>query len=84
MASDFVPLAPKAPHGAPDGGFRLKVLPQPEAAPSFHAHSIPVAGGAAPGTAGEPVITLTRDGDRVTGVRIQCTCGHVIDLICEF
>lgn len=84
MAGDFVPLAPKNPHPSADGGFRLKVLSQAPAAPSFHPHSVPVGGANGAGAPGEPTVTLTRDGDRVTGIRVQCTCGQVIDLICEF
>ena len=33
---------------------------------------------------GEPRVTLQRDGDRVTHLRIQCTCGQVMDLACVY
>lgn len=32
----------------------------------------------------EPVVTLTKDGDKVTGIRIECGCGQVIDLACTY
>ncbi len=32
----------------------------------------------------EPRISLQREGDRVNGIRIQCTCGQVIDLACVY
>lgn len=31
-----------------------------------------------------PVVTLQREGDRVTGIRITCRCGEVIDLACDY
>jgi hypothetical protein len=33
---------------------------------------------------GEPRVTLERDGDRVTHLRIQCTCGMIMDLACVY
>jgi hypothetical protein len=32
----------------------------------------------------EPRLTLQRDGDRVTSIRIQCTCGQMMDLACVY
>jgi hypothetical protein len=33
---------------------------------------------------GEPRVTVQRDGDRVTHLRIQCICGQVLDLACVY
>lgn len=33
---------------------------------------------------GRPVVTLRREGDQVTGIRIECTCGKVIELDCLY
>jgi len=33
---------------------------------------------------GEPRVTVQRDGDRVTHLRIQCTCGQIMDLACVY
>lgn len=33
---------------------------------------------------GEPCVTVQRDGDRVTHLRIQCTCGMIMDLACVY
>ena len=33
---------------------------------------------------GEPRVTVQRDGDRVTHLRIQCTCGMIMDLACVY
>lgn len=32
----------------------------------------------------EPRISVQRDGDRVTSIRVQCTCGQVMDLACVY
>ena len=49
----------------------------------------PITAGAAPSSApalvtGEPKVTLERDGDRITCIKIQCGCGHVIELACAY
>lgn len=31
-----------------------------------------------------PTVTLQRDGDRVTHIRIQCACGQMIELECNY
>ncbi len=90
MSDPFVPLssqgAQTAGAGAP--GFRLKVvarakepftpvvLENPSAAPTS-----PASGACA---AAQPVITLQRDGDRVTRIQIKCSCGQVLELNCVY
>jgi hypothetical protein len=32
----------------------------------------------------QPKITCQRDGDRITQIRIQCACGQVIELACDY
>ena len=32
----------------------------------------------------EPRVTVQRDGNRVTHLRIQCTCGQIMDLACVY
>ena len=32
----------------------------------------------------EPRISVQREGDRVTSIRVQCTCGEVMDLACLY
>ena len=32
----------------------------------------------------QPVITLKRDGDRVTHIVVRCTCGQVLELACDY
>ena len=32
----------------------------------------------------EPRIAVQRDGDRVSSIRVQCTCGQVMELACVY
>jgi hypothetical protein len=67
----------------------LRVSPRSDTTPPFtplearpavaaHAHS---PGNRAPG---KPVITLQREGDHVTGIHIECACGQIIELACNY
>lgn len=82
MNQEFVPFGRSATPTAPQDGFRVKVLTQ---APSKAAFS-PANPAAGPTTTPtrEPQITLERDGDRVTLIRIQCSCGQLIELGCVY
>lgn len=39
---------------------------------------------AANGALAKPVVTLQKDGERVTHIRIQCGCGQVVELECAY
>jgi hypothetical protein len=32
----------------------------------------------------KPVVSLRREGDQVVGIRVECTCGSVIELDCVY
>ena len=87
---EFVPFHPAAAAAAsrrgttPDAG--LRVVPPAEPAPAFaplhssgppHPHS-------APSPTAKPIVTLQREGERISGIRIECSCGQVIDLACSY
>lgn len=81
----FVPLT-AAPASAEKREFRVSVIPQQQPPAKFQTLQA-----AAPGAAEftthrqcEPQVTLQRDGDRVTSIRVQCSCGQVIDLACVY
>jgi hypothetical protein len=83
----FVPFDPvHGPMTASPGSIaNLKVVPKAEAGPAFAPLTIP---GSAPAhgiaAQGKPVVTLQRDGERVTGIRIECVCGQIIELACSY
>jgi hypothetical protein len=52
---------------------------------------VPKSAGATPACAhpaspppAQPVVTLKKDGDRVTHIHIQCACGQVVELECAY
>ena len=85
----FVPFGPAtAGHpinsGPPQG---LKVIPATDATEAFaplyagtasHAHGTTKSGNAVPS------ISVQKEGERITGIRIECLCGQVIELACEY
>ena len=90
LASEaFVPFGPGTLASARTSGdaTNLKVMPKDSATQAFsplqtspgaHQHG---AGGSA---AGQPTLTLQRDGDKITGIRVECACGQVIELACSY
>ncbi len=84
----FVPLGNAArPTGPERHVFRPKVLPGVSSVPAFKPltqSSVPHIHIAAATVSAQPVVTLKREGDLVTGIRIQCACGQVIELACSY
>ncbi len=88
MSEPFVPFAPARPRlsGNADG-FRLTVWPPNQTAkapaPLVPPPPVPSAITHAPGSH-EPKVSVERDGDRVTRIRVECGCGQVIELNCAY
>jgi hypothetical protein len=85
----FVPLAPASPRPAGERReFRATVLSQSNQAQSFQSIAAAVTSSVASPVAhaahGEPKVSLQRDGKRVTGIHIQCSCGQVMELSCVY
>jgi hypothetical protein len=78
MSESFTPLVPATAtsHEAAFTSVHAKVLPKAAAA-------APAPGGAGGGCS-KPVVTLRRDGEIVSGIRIQCGCGQVVELSCVY
>ena len=83
----FVPLASLPAANGKHEEFRVLVAQRPEAArPLLEqnlAGSINSAGHVQSSPC-EPRVTLHREADCITGIRIQCSCGQVIDLTCGY
>jgi len=87
MANNFQPLEARLtpPREHAGHAFRLKVVPHSSAAAPAPAPAPPGANGtAAPADSHEPAITLEREGERITAIHIQCSCGRVIELGCVY
>jgi hypothetical protein len=84
MTDSFLPLV-TAPISAGESNLlQLKVLPQAEAKAIFE--PMPEAGRAQQSAkaCGKPSVTLQRQGEVVSGIRIECGCGQVIELACAY
>lgn len=87
MPEPFIPLLPgtlpprteaaapsnakTVPAAAAEGAFEVRVTASPDPSRS-------------PDICAKPSVTLQRQGELVTGIRIQCGCGRVIDLACIY
>jgi hypothetical protein len=84
----FVPLTAASPSGE-NREFRVTVIPQNGAAQPFQTLEQVVSGAVEHGSLNgkkncEPRLSLQRDGERVTNIRIQCSCGQMMDLACVY
>jgi hypothetical protein len=95
MVESFVPLLPVAtPTGeSKPSSYRLKVMPSTQTSESFKPieprpavppATIPHACAPTSVANARPIVTLEREGDQVTHIRIQCACGQVIEIECEY
>jgi hypothetical protein len=87
MSDKFIPFAPapSASADTPFAAFPLKVLSQVSAKPAFEPQkplaSVPTSN---PENCAQPKVSLQRNGDVITGIRIECSCGDVINLSCVY
>lgn len=84
MNKAFVPFSLSARAPVPAAAGQAKAAAEPQPSTPFRplacaAPSTPPA----PAAGGEPIVTLERDGQRITRIKVQCCCGHVIELACE-
>lgn len=84
----FVPFGPatlNATNPKVERAPSLKVIPSGSAENTF---SPLMTGGSTPAGSskghGATSFTLQRDGERITGIRIECLCGQFIELACEY
>lgn len=82
----FVPLAAASqPNRGED--FRVLVAERPESARPLRDASAAATTGASSQnhrSLCEPRVTLQRDAQVITGIRIECSCGQIIDLKCAY
>ena len=88
-AQEFVPfgLASLAAARSAGGAAPLSVVSKEEASSAFTAFQVTSGAhrhGAGGAVTGEPRVSLQREGERVTGIRVECACGQVIELACSY
>jgi hypothetical protein len=86
MSEAFVPFAPKAGAATQNSEpFRAKIVPAQNATVvPFQAAALPRASSNPHPSHGQPQVTVTRDGDKITAIRVICGCGEVMDLRCSY
>lgn len=82
MDARFLPLLPAA-DGPASASARLRILPA-ESVPTRFQPVSPKAAAREPSCEAPPIVKLQREGERVTRICIQCSCGQVIELNCEY
>jgi len=84
MSDTFIPLVTAPVSTLDTAMLLLKVLPQAEAKAVFE----PLPEGQRPELpakgCGPPSVKLQRQGEVVSGIRIECGCGQVIELACAY
>jgi len=82
MSQPFVPFATvTAPVSAP--GVFVLLDAKPSAAAQTQTGAATLLPAKSEGC-GRPTITLQRNGEIVSGIRVQCGCGEVVELTCVY
>ena len=82
MTAPFVPLT-LAPSGDP-GNAASTFRPLACQSSVAKTHPTPSAAAVDKPCEAEPVISVDREGDQITRIRVQCACGRVIELDCTY
>jgi hypothetical protein len=82
----FIPLTGAAAFANQRPDFSVTVLAQAENAQPFRPLGQPLnaACAIAHDSGCEPRVTVQREGERVSSIRVQCACGQVIELACVY
>ena len=81
----FVPLT-TLPNSGEQREFRIAIVPRSEQSQPLQSldQPEPPPSGSGAGKICEPRVFLQCDGDRVTNIRVQCSCGQIMDLACVY
>jgi hypothetical protein len=84
MSDIFTPLVATPVSAGEAEMLSLKVLPQSNAKAIFEPLSESVRQQQTAQRCGTPSVTLQKQGEVVSGIRIECGCGQVIELACSY
>jgi hypothetical protein len=84
MTDTFVPLTAMSAAAGQTAGFQSKVMPQAEARPVFQQLPNATTRECRPQPCAPPAVTVQRQGDIISGIRVECGCGQVIELACSY
>ncbi len=85
MSQAFVPFSASAPGVRPaEAGARVKLVADKHSGQGFRPLAdVSHPAGPTPAAGHEPKVTLERDGNRVTRIKVECVCGYTFELACE-
>ena len=85
MSDSFVPHSSSDSRRGATEPFQLRVVQGSAAnALPFKPVAFAAAPHPSPSPVNEPKVTLVRDGDTITHIRVQCGCGEVMELRCVY
>ena len=84
MNEPFIPLNATARPVPGSADFRVAIINPAESPKPFQALRQGAAGSGLHKTDCKPTVTLHRDGESVSTIRIQCACGQLIELGCVY
>ncbi len=81
----FTPLR-NGPANGEKQEFRVLAVEQAGAARPFKAgeEKAPGMESTRPAAACEPRVSLQRDGEKITSIKVECGCGQVVELVCSY
>lgn len=86
LDSAFIPLTNATVGSQPRLDFRVSVISQAQNVQPFRPGMMTNATAApkihAPGC--EPTVSVQREGERISSIRVQCSCGQIIELSCVY
>jgi hypothetical protein len=83
MTEKFVPLTALSAAAGPSAPFQARVITQAETRPIFQ-ELVKAAAPPLHKNCAAPAVTLQRQGDIISGIRVECGCGQVIELACSY
>ena len=97
LAENFVPFEPSVGPENTEAGPRLRVVPKVNSPSEGASDFAPLTDSDAakppkpplhtahpPKASITPTVTLQREGDRISLIRVECSCGQVIELACAY
>ncbi len=86
MSDTFVPFGVKNAATKTNDSFRAKIIPAQNAGDvPFRAITTSSGmAGAHTDSHGQPHVSVIRDGDKITTIRVVCGCGEVMELRCAY
>ena len=82
-SESFVPLIATPPESA-NREFKVAVIPAQAQPAAFHSLERFHTDSTDKKKSCEPKVTVQREGDRITSIRVQCGCGQVMDIACVY